>query len=193
MWVEYWLEQIDPEKNLAEVSADQREDGIWVCEIQLPLIEKKVVVESSTEVIATTKASNQAAMLINKYMADHPELEIKNPYIGKPFEIETYPDGRIRSISLTDEYRRKEGKCLYKTMSTSLSVVEKAVSKIKKVLNNNNIFIQVIDKRLVGDMEDSEYLSDKLIETIEKAFGTKIIISSWCVKDDLIICVGHTL
>ena len=88
MWVEYWVEHVDPSQDMFEIWADALPNGKWKCEIELPLINKTVKSIATTQVNAMKNASDKAAKLINEYMKEHPELVVRNMFKGK----ETFAD-----------------------------------------------------------------------------------------------------
>ena len=82
MWVEYWVEHVNPSKDMFEIWADELPNGKCKCEIELPLINQTVKSISTTQVNAMKNASDKAAKLINAYMNEHPELKIRNMFKG---------------------------------------------------------------------------------------------------------------
>ena len=38
MWVEYWIEHVNPSQDMFAIWADELPNGKWKCEIELPLI-----------------------------------------------------------------------------------------------------------------------------------------------------------
>ena len=56
MWVEYWVEHVDPSQDMFEIWADELQNGKWKCEIELPLINQTVKSISTTQVNAMKNA-----------------------------------------------------------------------------------------------------------------------------------------
>ena len=60
MWVEYWVEHVDPSQDMFEIWADALPNGKWKCEIELPLINKTV------KSIATTHVETMVGLYLKK-------------------------------------------------------------------------------------------------------------------------------
>ena len=63
MWAEYWIQKAHPSFEDYELSASKYDDYRWICEIELPLINKTVKSISEKEVNAMFNASEKAANL----------------------------------------------------------------------------------------------------------------------------------
>ena len=98
MWVEYWIRKAHPSFEEYELYAEKYDNYRWICEIELPLINKTVKSISEKEVNAMLNASEKAAKLINEYMKEHPELVIKNSFKGKRWEIVSDENGKFLSM-----------------------------------------------------------------------------------------------
>lgn len=195
MWVEYWVKYVDPSRNRFEIWADKLPNGKWKCEIELPLINQKVISIATTQVNAMKNASAKAAKLINEYMKVHPEMEIRNIFKGEEWVFEEDENGNFKSAGRSSRCRVREGKQLQWKMEESSKAVEKAISRIKKVNGSTkNLFIQVIDK--------SFFKEDDSLEDIQRKIRNKMLgdSSDWWISwvstsiaEDCVAVVGYIL
>ena len=93
-----------------ELTADKYDDYRWICEINLPLINETVKSISEKEINAMLNASEKAAKLIDEYMKNHPELEIRNMFKGKRWEINGDENGKFLSMGMSSAWRSEQGK-----------------------------------------------------------------------------------
>lgn len=195
MWVEYWIEHVDPSQDMFEIWADALPNGKWKCEIELPLINKTVKSIATTQVNAMKNASDKAAKFINEYMKEHPELIVRNMFKGKEWVFEEDESGNFKSAGRSSRMRAREGKQLQWMMEESSKAVEKAISRIKKVNGSTkNLFIQAIDK--------SFFKEDDSIEDIQTKIRNKMLGDStdWWISwvstsiaENCVIAVGYIL
>ena len=191
-WVTYWLEKFGPSFEEAEVTAEQREDGKWVCQIQIPLVNKTVKSVSTTEINALYNASEKAATLIDEYLLSHPELVVKNRFKRGHYEFKETPDGKFKYAGLTSEYRQKEGDKMLKMMTDSFKAVERAIARIKTINGSDKgLFIQVVDKTCFSKESDEREIQSKVYDIINNEYGDYMGVGSVIIENH-VITVGYT-
>lgn len=172
MWVEYWIEHVDPSKKIVEITADELDDGKWKCEIELPLINKTIKSISSTEVNAMKNACDRASRLIEDYMSKHPELVIHNMFKGQEYIFEEDEYGRFVSAGLSHRARKKNITDLEKMNSDSIKIVQEMVKKLTKVYKTDkNLFVQVIDQSMYDDEKTIPQILNETVDKLEKDFN----------------------
>ena len=189
----YWLTKYGLETDNPDVTAKMREDGKWVCNINLPLINKEVTSVARTEVNAMYNSSNKAAKLIEEYILLHPELHIKNIFKGTHYIFEEDSLGRFLSAMVSHEQRLKEGKMMTKQLEDSLRIIEKAIEKIEKINRvTKGLFLQVVDKSCINNKDDDKnicrYIHDKVIKVSENFVGYTYVI-----KNRYVVSLGEIL
>ena len=132
MWVEYWINHVN-KNDEAEIWADKYDDYRWECKIELPLIDQEVSSIALSQINAMVNACEKANDLIEKYMAVHPELIIRNMFKGKQWQIIGDENGNFKSMGMSPKMRKAEGKQMMKMRDESLNAVKKAISKIAKI------------------------------------------------------------
>ena len=192
MWVEYWIRMTHPSFEEYELYAERYDDYRWICEIELPLINKTVKSISEKEVNAMLNASEKAAKLINEYMKEHPELVIRNSFKGKRWEIVSDENGKFLSMGMSSAWRREQGKQTEKKTRDSLEAIKKAVKRLAKINGTSkNSFVQILSR--------SSFDKNKSIEEIMCEVDDKIICSyrvanlslRYDYDDDCIIAIGY--
>lgn len=183
MWVEYWINKAHPSKVDQEIYAEKIDEFRWICKIDLPLINKIVESISTKEINAILNASKKAAILIDEYMKEHPELVIINRFKGKRWEICGDKDGRYICSGMSSAWRQEHAKQIQKMDEEAIEAVKKSIKKISKIRgSDNNLFIQVLDHSLFETSEkiQKEYHMVSLMVTYDKGSGS-------------VIAVGYTL
>ena len=193
MWVEYWIQKAHPSFQDYEVTAEKYDDYRWICEINLPLTNKTVKSISEKEIYAMFNASEKAAKLINEYMKNHPELEIRNMFKGKRWEITSDENGDLISIGMSSAWRKEQGKQMEKMTKDSLETVKKAIKKIAKINGTSkNLFIQVIDQSLFDDEMTIEQILHEVNDRIEKDYPMSNMTVHYDKDGNSVIVVGYT-
>ena len=191
VYVDLWLTlKGDPHSD--GVTATKLPNGKWACEINLPLVNQTVKAVATTEINAMANASEKAAPLIEKYLAEHPEVKFRARSTVRHYEFFTDENG-FAGFRQNSEYRKKCGMDMLKMNQDSAKAVEKAVARIKKINGtDNNLFIQVLDKRFFKEgatIEDIQYLIR------DKMFGDSCdCFISWAITsivDNCVIAVGY--
>ena len=193
MWVEYWIRKAHPSFEEYELYAEKYDDYRWICEIELPLINKTVKSISEKEVNAMLNASEKAAKLINEYMKEHPELVIKNSFKGKRWEIVSDENGKFLSMGMSSAWRREQGKQMEKMTKDSLEAVKKAIKRIAKINGTSkNLFIQVLDQSLFDEDKPIRDIMYEVNDKIENDYHMTNMTVCYDKDGDSVIVVGYT-
>ena len=193
MWVEYWIRKAHPSFEEYELYAERYDDYRWICEIELPLINKTVKSISEKEVNAMLNASEKAAKLINEYMKEHPELVIKNSFKGKRWEIVSDENGKFLSMGMSSAWRREQGKQMEKMTKDSLEAVKKAIKRIAKINGTSkNLFIQVLDQSLFDEDKPIRDIMYEVNDKIENDYHMTNMTVCYDKDGDSVIVVGYT-
>ena len=193
MWVEYWIRKAHPSFEEYELYAERYDDCRWICEIELPLINKTVKSISEKEVNAMLNASEKAAKLINEYMKEHPELVIKNSFKGKRWEIVSDENGKFLSMGMSSAWRREQGKQMEKMTRDSLETVKKAIKKLAKINGTSkNLFIQVLDQSLFDEDKPIRDIMYEVNDKIENDYHMTNMTVCYDKDGDSVIVVGYT-
>ena len=193
MWVEYWIRKAHPSFEEYELYAEKYDNYRWICEIELPLINKTVKSISENEVNAMLNASEKAAKLINEYMKEHPELVIKNSFKGKRWEIVSDENGKFLSMGMSSAWRREQGKQMEKMTRDSLETVKKAIKKLAKINGTSkNLFIQVLDQSLFDEDKSIQDIMYEVNDKIENDYHMSNMTVCYDKDGDSVIVVGYT-
>ena len=193
MWVEYWIRKAHPSFEEYELYAEKYDNYRWICEIELPLINKTVKSISEKEVNAMLNASEKAAKLINEYMKEHPELVIKNSFKGKRWEIVSDENGKFLSMGMSSAWRREQGKQMEKMTKDSLEAVKKAIKRIAKINGTSkNLFIQVLDQSLFDEDKPIRDIMYEVNDKIENDYHMTNMTVCYDKDGDSVIVVGYT-
>ena len=193
MWVEYWIRKAHPSFEEYELYAEKYDNYRWICEIELPLINKTVKSISEKEVNAMLNASEKAAKLIDEYMKEHPELVIKNSFKGKRWEIVSDENGKFLSMGMSSAWRREQGKQMEKMTRDSLETVKKAIKKLAKINGTSkNLFIQVLDQSLFDEDKSIQDIMYEVNDKIENDYHMTNMTVCYDKDGDSVIVVGYT-
>ena len=193
MWVEYWIRKAHPSFEEYELYAEKYDNYRWICEIELPLINKTVKSISEKEVNAMLNASEKATKLINEYMKEHPELVIKNSFKGKRWEIVSDENGKFLSMGMSSAWRREQGKQMEKMTRDSLETVKKAIKRLAKINGTSkNLFIQVLDQSLFDEDKPIRDIMYEVNDKIENDYHMTNMTVCYDKDGDSIIVVGYT-
>ena len=193
MWVEYWIRKAHPSFEEYELYAEKYDNYRWICEIELPLINKTVKSISEKEVNSMLNASEKAAKLINEYMKEHPELVIKNSFKGKRWEIVSDENGKFLSMGMSSAWRREQGKQMEKMTRDSLETVKKAIKRLAKINGTSkNLFIQVLDQSLFDEDKSIQDIMYEVNDKIENDYHMTNMTVCYDKDGDSVIVVGYT-
>ena len=193
MWVEYWIRKAHPSFEEYELYAERYDDYRWICEIELPLINKTVKSISEKEVNAMLNASEKAAKLIDEYMKEHPELVIRNSFKGKRWEIVSDETGKFLSMGMSSAWRREQGKQMEKMTRDSLETVKKAIKRLAKINGTSkNLFIQVLDQSLFDEDKSIQDIMYEVNDKIENDYHMTNMTVCYDKDGDSVIVVGYT-
>ena len=193
VYVDHWFMEYG-EPNNDGVTVNKQPNGMWVCELNLPLINKTVKATSKTAINAIVNASNQATIIIDQYLLEHPEIKFlpKSLFHHYEFCVDEYGNVGFRRNS---EYRKRTGEQLHKMQLDCSKAVEKAVSKIKRVKGSiKDLFIHVVDKVHFNDDDTIEDIQKKICD---KFLGeTSDYFISWLtttIFENCVIAVGQIM
>lgn len=193
MWVEYWIRKAHPSFEEYELYAEKYDNYRWICEIELPLINKTVKSISEKEVNAMLNASEKAAKLIDEYMKEHPELVIRNSFKGKRWEIVSDENGKFLSMGMSSAWRREQGKQMEKMTRDSLETVKKAIKRLAKINGTSkNLFIQVLDQSLFDEDKSIQDIMYEVNDKIENDYHMSNMTVCYDKDGDSVIVVGYT-
>ena len=193
MWVEYWIRKAHPSFEEYELYAERYDNYRWICEIELPIINKTVKSISEKEVNAMLNASGKAAKLIDEYMKEHPELVIRNSFKGKRWEIVSDETGKFLSMGMSSAWRREQGKQMEKMTKDSLEAVKKAIKRIAKINGTSkNLFIQVLDQSLFDEDKPIRDIMYEVNDKIENDYHMTNMTVCYDKDGDSVIVVGYT-
>lgn len=193
MWVEHWIRKAHPSFGEYELTADKYDDYRWICEINLPLINKTVKSISEKEINAMLNASEKATKLIDEYMKNHPELEIRNTFKGKRWEINGDENGKFLSMGMSSAWRSEQGKQMEKMTKDSLETIKKAIKKLAKINGTSkNLFIQVLDQSLFDENKSIQDIMYEVNDKIENDYHMSNMTVCYDEDGDSVIVVGYT-
>lgn len=184
VYVDYWFLMFG-EPNDDGVTANQLPNGMWVCELKLPLIDKTVKASSKSAANAMANASEKATKLIKKYLNEHQDVKFIPVRYFHHYEFYTSESG-YTGFRLNSEYRKKVGNDMLKMQLESTKAIEKAVSKIAKINGTDkNLFVQVIDK--------SYFDKDDTTEDIQRKIRRKMLgnTSDWYIAWKVTTILGN--
>lgn len=194
MWVEYWIRKAHPSFEDYELIAEKYDDYRWICEIELPLINKTVKSISEKEVNAMFNASEKSTKLIDEYMKNHPELKIINNFKGKRWEINGDENGKFLSMGMSKAWREEQGKKMMKMTSDSIETVKKAIKKIAKINGTSkNLFIQVLDQSLFDGDKTIDEIMHEVNDKIKNDYHMSNMTVCYDKDGDSVIIVGYAI
>ena len=160
-YVDHWFLKFGEPYNDG-VTADQLPNGMWVCKLKLPLIDKTVKATSKSAANAMANASEKATKLIIEYLEEHPDIKFHPVRHFRHYEFYTSESG-YTGFQLSSEYRKKVGDDMLKMQLESTKAIEKAVAKIAKINGTDkNLFVQVIDKSYFDKDDTTEDIQRKI-------------------------------
>ena len=144
-WVKFFCPSIE-----FEICAEPYK-GRWRCEIELPRINKTVDAISDTESDAMLDAAKKAVVLVEKYIAAHPDKEY-DPNFGKNWELEQDDQGHFLGYITRDENGNIRMPESIKRSGACRKAIEFAINKVSNILGSaKGLYIQVLDKNLFDE------------------------------------------
>lgn len=166
VYVDRWLIHFGKDKEFKTIMADQLPNGMWACEIELPLVNEKVKALSSDQIKAMVNVAEKATKLIQDYLKSNPD--VKWPPLSKfrHYEIEIDEFGFV-TAGRNSEYRKKDSERMLMIEQESIKAVKKAVSRIKRLNGSDkDLFIQVIDRSLFDKDATNDEIFRKIFDTM---------------------------
>ncbi len=194
MWVEAWIKQAHPSLDF-EISAKPYK-GKWICEFNIPTVNKIAKSISSTEVNAMLNAARKARKLINDYLEGHPELRnMVDKYWERDWIIEEDENGYFMSLCRSQKAIRKESKKFVQKIELLKRVIDTAIDKIEKIFDyRGSLNIQVIDRKLLSKDLNLQEIEQKAWDNYRKTYCMDNDLPRWQtthVIDDNVILVRY--
>ena len=193
VYVDHWFTWYGEPHNDG-VTATQLPNGKWVCELNLPLINKTVKSIALTAANAMENASSKAIPLIDEYLSEHPDTTFISKSAIRHYLFYTDEFG-FTGFRLDPEHRKKVGNDLLKIQLDSSKAVEKAIAKIKKINGSSKgLFIQVISRELFAEDATIDEIQTIISSHVLEGLSTTMISWATCtVVDDSVIAIGYTM
>ncbi len=190
VWVQYWIEHMNPEIDFYEITGKEVKKGEWHCDIHLPNIEKDVTGKGSNEIDAMINACDIAAKLIKEFEDSHPELKVRNPFTKVNYEIYESENGGV-IIGMSEEDRRREGEGMMRMQTESMNKINAAIDEIRKTYGmTDQLFLKVIDKKVYPNMKLDEIVELHEMD-ISKNTDRELLPFLTYEKDGYVIILGH--
>lgn len=192
-YVERWMLVHRKTKDFEGIEANQLPNGKWLCEIELPLVNKTAKAVSTSEIGAMLNAAEKATKLIQEYLKEHPDMRWIPLSKFRHWKI-GYDEHGLIEIRLDSDYRKKMGEGMLRMKQESIKAVEKSVSRIKRIIGTDkDLFIQVIDRSLFDKGATNDEIYKKIFDTMYDEHN--IHIDNICCTNDgnHIIVIGYTI
>ena len=89
-----WIAQVD-EDGQSVLEPKLNKKGIYECEIHLPIIEKTVIGLGDDKLESIDNATQQTSNLIDEYLEEHPDAEVRNIFGGQRYVLEEDDSGYL--------------------------------------------------------------------------------------------------
>ncbi len=161
-WVCTYLDSLpfDPSGDDFEESSIKLPDGRWLCQLKLPLINKTVKTIGKTETNALYGTARKAAKLIDEYIAEHPEINIRNDCKGVPVMYELSEDGRIVCSQPSKSYCASTTKKYMSQYIRSNALIKTTNEKISKIFSS--------PKNLITISVNHSFIDDKMLPMLNR-------------------------
>lgn len=193
VYVDHWFLMFG-EPNNDGVTANQLSNGMWVCELKLPLIDKTVKASSKSAANAMANASEKATKLIKEYLNEHPDVKFVQVGHFHHYEFYTSESG-YTGFQLNSEYRKKVSNDMLKMRLESTKAIEKAVAKIAKINGTDkNLFVQVIDKSYLDKDDTTEDIQRKICrKMLGDTSDSCIAWQTTSIQGNCVIATGYIM
>ena len=126
-------------------------------------------------------------------MKNHPELEIKNVFKGKRWEINGDENGKLLSMGMSSAWRSERGKQMEKKTKNSLETIKKAIKRLAKINGTSkNLFIQVLDQSLFDKDKSIQDVMYEVNDKIENDYHMSNMTVCYDKDGDSVIVVGYS-
>lgn len=191
VWVEYWIEQMNQQKVKESIDAEKDNNGLYICAINLPVINHSVEVSSQDHVDAVLKAAEMASEKIEEFTKEHPINVVNNPF--KNYDYEIYVDEEDNLfIEMTSECRKRIGDEMQKKQINAINSINKAIDDLQKIYGlTDQLYLHITPKNIY---KESVRVDDvwKLQEIdIEKNADRVFIPVISYEKDDYVVTLAH--
>lgn len=189
-WVQHWINETKPLNENYEVKAVRYDCYRWICEIELPLINRTVCAISKKEINAILNATNKAAKLINEYIKRHSKLRIKNIYKRGGWIIEGNDDGEVIFLGQSKAGSEREDKKWIKSFKKARTILKKAAFDVAEILGTSkNLFVEVFDSSVFRDMSSSD-ARKKLFQFIDENYDADQTNIAYDMAKEKIVVIG---
>ena len=89
-----WIAQVS-EDDPSIIEPKLNEEGIYVCEIYLPLIEKIVIGLGDNKLESINNATQQTSNIIDEFLKENPKIKIRNMFSNQRFVLEEDDNGHL--------------------------------------------------------------------------------------------------
>lgn len=107
LWVEYWKQFAKPNDEFSAIQKEKLSNGEWYVEIEIPLVNTVLEGQSKDLIAIIVDLADEAALLINRYKRNHPEVWIDNIYENARFVVVPSESGDDYLI-IEDDYLDKK-------------------------------------------------------------------------------------
>ncbi len=148
VWVEYWIEHMDQQRTKESINAEKDNNGLYICTINLPIMNDSVVVSNQNHVDTVLKAADLASEKIEEFTKEHPENAVHNPF--KNYDYEIYVDEEDNLfIEMTSECRKRIGDEMQKKYSNAINSINKAIDDLQKIYGlTDQLYLRITPKSI---------------------------------------------
>ena len=191
--VERWIEKYGDEGDYWDgISAVQLPTGLWLCEIEIPVIDVVTRAICKTEANAMLRAADKAEKIIKEFLQNDVNTD-KTIEDIRHWEMEIGENGEFISMGLSKKQREREGRQIIAMTIKTSKAIEKAVDQIEKINGSSkNLVIEVVDKSNFPSSMDDKTILDELENRVAKQYGHLFTVSSM-IRRNLAIYVGYVL
>ncbi len=192
-FVEDWIGHIKEHDGLYCVEAIQQDNGKWLCEIELPLVNKTVRATSSDEIRAMIRVADKATKLIQEHLKDNPDIKCRPLHTYRHWEVAYHKLGGVE-IRLSKEYRETLSKGFQKANEETIKAIQKMMKRLAKINGSSKgMCVQIFDKELFGDNPNIDKIAIKLSKDFDKTYDVKSMPEYFAIDNDNVIMVNGYL
>lgn len=189
--VEMWYQHSDPDKYSDFTLMAHKIEDKWVCELRLPLVNKRVNVVADKQVDAMLQASTEAMTLINEYQSENNLPPYEKYFINPDWEIESDSDGKVVSFSVSEAVRRKRTEEESEALSKSFNLVKDLAKKFDAFNFNGDLVIKITDASRFYPIYHKS-VEEEQRNTLVRQLGAYLVMSTYDEDLGKVIAVGFT-
>ena len=192
VYVERWVLLMDPNRKSFAFNYDKDGKGIWTCEVDLPLIGRKVAGESSDLISLILKIADEAYEIIQEYMLDHKDIKVPQKYVDGYYVLIPDKDGEDFTITLLDTKRKQFGDRNKEFMEEVRYDLSRLITQLIDInRTSKGAYIHVIDKSLLSKSDDEKVLREQMRKYVMKVHGKQGMFSTIFALGDSVIAFGY--